>query len=78
MISNYQKDWSKPYKFKRFKNLIIDPSNKLRLEKKVSGYYLNNHLIVKGRCKIDLLLDYISQSFKITNRNNYMVEFERV
>ena len=78
MISNYQKDWSKPYKFKRFKNLIIDKSDKLIIEKKQTGYYLNNHLIVKGRCKINLLLEYINQSFKIVNRSTNSVEFQRV
>ena len=78
MISNYQKDFSKPYKFKRFKNLIIDKCDKLVIEKKQSGYYLNNHLIVKGRCDIKLLLNYINNSFKVINQSLTCVEFQRV
>ena len=75
---SYARDFRKPYKFKRFKDLIIDKSNKLVIEKKQTGYYLNNHLIVKGRCKIDLLLDYINKSFKVINKSINSVEFQRV
>ena len=40
MTSNYLKDFAKPYKFKRFKDLIIDKSDLLKLENRPNGYTL--------------------------------------
>ena len=77
MTSNYLKDFAKPYKFKRFKDLIIDKSDLLKLENRPNGLYLNNHLITK-RVKKDLLFDYIEKSFNIKEKSNDLIIFQRV